>query len=96
MNRVLSDEAQTDTRLSGFGTTMTLAFSLGRTLFLAHVGDSRAYLFRQGKLRQLTHDHTLGQQLIDEEKTIDPAVAARLGHVLTRCLGITADRFSPT
>jgi protein phosphatase len=95
VNQVLSDEAQTDSKLTGFGTTLTVAFSLGRNLFLAHIGDSRAYLFRQGQLRQLTHDHTLGQQLLDEEKTIDPAVATRLGHVLTRCLGDHSRQVEP-
>lgn len=50
--------------LSGMATTMTLAFSVGAHLFVANAGDSRGYLFRDGVLLQLTHDHTLTQDLI--------------------------------
>ena len=44
---------------------MTLAYSVGIHLFLIHVGDSRAYLFRRGQLQQLTRDHTVAQALAD-------------------------------
>ena len=47
------------------GTTLTLAYSVGVHLFLIHVGDSRAYLFRRGQLQQLTRDHTVAQALAD-------------------------------
>jgi protein phosphatase len=47
------------------GTTMTLVYSVGVHLFLIHVGDSRAYLFRRGHLEQLTRDHTVAQALAD-------------------------------
>lgn len=57
-----SCEASKDPELTGFGTTMTLAASVGRHLFLANIGDSRADLLHHGKLFQLTHDHTLGFQ----------------------------------
>ena len=60
----LQKEAQLIPSLSGFGTTMTMAWSLGSDLFLAHLGDSRAYLLRGG-LRQLTRDHTRVQGLVD-------------------------------
>src|SRR5262245_24487323 len=66
VNQALAGEAQEAPRLKGYGTTMTLAFSLGRDLFVAHVGDSRAYLLRQGRLRQLTRDHTHAQELVEQ------------------------------
>ena len=48
------------------GTTLTAVLTDGATCALAHVGDSRAYLLRDGELRQLTHDHTFVQSLVDE------------------------------
>jgi PPM family protein phosphatase len=52
--------------LDGTSTTATVGLFDGTRLGMAHVGDSRAYLFREGALRQLTHDHTFVQTLIDE------------------------------
>jgi protein phosphatase len=56
--------AHEQSQLWGMGTTVTLAYSLGRDLFIAHVGHSRCYLFREAKLRQLTHDHTVVQEMV--------------------------------
>src|SRR5262245_18853318 len=53
----LQAEAVADPALRGFGTTLTLAWSLGTDLFIAHVGDSRAYRLRGGSLARLTRDH---------------------------------------
>jgi serine/threonine protein phosphatase PrpC len=74
--------------LSGMATTMTLAVSLGPELLIAHVGDSRAYLLRDGKLVRLTHDHSRAQVLADMG-IIDVAEVAThpLRNVLTNCLG---------
>ena len=55
-----------DTELQGMGTTVTAVLSDGKHTWLAHVGDSRAYLLHDGELRQLTRDHTFVQQLVDE------------------------------
>jgi protein phosphatase len=55
-----------DSDLHGMGTTVTAVLSDGAYAWLAHVGDSRAYLLREGTLRQLTRDHTFVQQLVDE------------------------------
>ena len=62
---VLAERVEEDPSLKGMGTTMTLACSLGVDLLIAHVGDSRAYLFRQGQLKQLTRDQTMAQNLAD-------------------------------
>jgi protein phosphatase len=48
------------------GTTMTLAYVLWPRLFVVHAGDSRAYLYRGGRLHLITHDHTLAQKMVDE------------------------------
>lgn len=58
---VIADE----TELTGMGTTVTGMFWLGQRYALVHVGDSRAYLLRDGALYQLTHDHTYVQTLVD-------------------------------
>ena len=46
------------------GTTLTMAFQLGAQLCIVHVGDSRAYLYRDGELHQLTQDHTLVAEMV--------------------------------
>jgi PPM family protein phosphatase len=85
---VLAEQGRRDPTLEGMGTTMTLACSVGPQLILVHVGDSRVYLFRRGKLIQLTHDHTVAQGLADEGLIAREEVAThRQRHVLTRSLG---------
>jgi protein phosphatase len=88
VDATLCDEALADARLSGMGTTMTLACSIGSDLVLTHVGDSRAYLMRKGELHPLTRDHTLVQELVDQG-LVRPENAAThpFRHVLTRYLG---------
>jgi protein phosphatase len=74
--------------LSGMGTTLTVAASLGSQLFLGHVGDSRAYLQRGGELRPLTRDHTFVQTLQDAGAiSQEEAAAHHLRNVLLRYLG---------
>jgi protein phosphatase len=64
LDRSLRDEAAANPDLAGMGTTLTAASSVGADLFIIHVGDSRAYLFRDGRLRQLTTDHTVVEELV--------------------------------
>jgi protein phosphatase len=75
----------------GMGTTLTLAHSVNDTLFVAHVGDSRAYLYREGILHQLTRDHTLVEDLL-RQGAIKPDDAAthRWRHVITSSVGSDA------
>lgn len=61
IRRVISQEPD----LTGMGTTVTSIYWLGERIAVVHVGDSRAYLLRDGDLSQLTHDHTYVQTLID-------------------------------
>lgn len=88
INQTLAKQARSDPSLARMGTTLTSAYSFGADLFVLHVGDSRAYLFREGHLRQLTRDHTMVQALV-EAGTLSHEQAARhrLRHVLTRALG---------
>jgi PPM family protein phosphatase len=62
--------------LAGMGTTVTAILRAGSRLVLAHIGDSRGYLLREGQLTQLTKDHSYVQSLIDEGR-ISPEEAER-------------------
>jgi protein phosphatase len=64
-NERIAGAVADDPGLSGMATTLTAALLVGSELAVAHIGDSRAYLFREGRLRQLTHDQTLVQALLD-------------------------------
>jgi serine/threonine protein phosphatase PrpC len=65
-NRTLREMVAADHDLDGMGTTCTAVLVDHEYAWLAHVGDSRAYLFREGVLQQITRDHTFVQQLVDE------------------------------
>ena len=81
-------QGEIDPTVTGMGTTLTMAYSMCSDLFVAHAGDSRAYLFRDGRLRQLTRDHTLAQRLVDTGEIPEEALAKhKLRHVLTNVLG---------
>jgi protein phosphatase len=85
---ILTERAHSDPALSGMGTTLTVGCSIGTHLFLYYVGDSRAYLFREGKLYRLTRDHTAAQALADAGWIAPREVAThRMRHVLTKFVG---------
>ncbi|HYH27872.1 MAG TPA: Stp1/IreP family PP2C-type Ser/Thr phosphatase [Actinomycetota bacterium] len=88
-NRAVFERAAGDPGLAGMGTTITaLAAGTGR-FYLAHVGDSRAYLLRDGELRPLTEDHTLVRKMVKEGRlTVEEAEVHPQRSVLTRALGI--------
>jgi PPM family protein phosphatase len=74
--------------LQGMGTTLTAAYSGGDELFIAHVGHSRAYLYRGGLLTRLTRDQTIAQRLAESGRAIPTELAAHdLRHVLTDAIG---------
>lgn len=62
----LLERVDAEPSLTGMGTTVTALLRAGSRLALGHIGDSRAYLLRDGELVQLTHDHTFVQSLVDE------------------------------
>lgn len=77
--------------LTGMTTSLTAAYSAGADLFVAHVGHSRAYRFRDGHLTRLTRDHTIEQQVADTNR---PAAVDRhaqdMHHILTESIGAAA------
>jgi PPM family protein phosphatase len=64
----LREMVTTDPSLQGMRTTLTALLWSGSQLGLVHIGDSRAYLVRDGQVFQITHDHTLVQSLLDDGK----------------------------
>ncbi|MEU6297171.1 PP2C family protein-serine/threonine phosphatase [Streptomyces erythrochromogenes] len=83
--RVMVEE---DPQLEGMGTTLTALLWTGQRLGLVHVGDSRAYLLRDGVLTQITQDHTWVQRLVDEGRiTEEEATTHPQRSLLMRALG---------
>jgi len=87
-DRTVIERGRSNRAFHEMGTTLTMAYSVGTDLFIVHAGDSRAYLFRNGELDQLTSDHTLVQVLIDGG-AISPEDAKRHNrrHVVTNVIG---------
>jgi protein phosphatase len=96
VSQAMTQTADIQPGLRGFGTTLTAAWGLGEEWFVAHVGDSRAYLFRQGALKQLTRDHTVAQELADTGQIDADEVALHpLRNRLTRLLGDHVQHVTP-
>ncbi|HMI90851.1 MAG TPA: protein phosphatase 2C domain-containing protein [Polyangiales bacterium] len=91
-DRVRSEAAQRglDARM---GTTLTMAYVSWPDLYVAHVGDSRCYLQRAGQLHRLTHDHTVAQQLVDQNAlSAEEAEHSRFKHVLVNTIGGASEK----
>jgi serine/threonine protein phosphatase PrpC len=71
----IKDLINEDPELTGMGTTVTGLYWLGGRVAIVHVGDSRAYLLRDGELHQLTHDHTYVQTLVDSGRITEAEAA---------------------
>ena len=91
-NHALLLEVAEHPELAGMGTTMTLLEIDDDVARLAHVGDSRAYLLRDGELRQLTGDHTVAAEYVAAGR-ISPEEAQNhpQRNMITRALGLTQD-----
>lgn len=92
VSRLISQAGMESPELAGMGSTVVLAVQWGKKVCIAHVGDSRAYLYRKGKLRRLTKDHSLVQEMIDRgEITPEEGEEHPRRNIITRTLGYEED-----
>jgi len=83
------EAANTRPELAGMGTTLVVALAFGTRLWVGHIGDSRAYRWRDGRLKLLTRDHSLLQEQLDAG-VISPVEARHAAHrnLVTRAIGV--------
>ena len=90
-NRAVYDKATSDPEMLGMGTTGVCVYIKGKMAHVVHAGDSRAYLFHAGAMRQITRDHSMVQQLVDSGQiTREQALAHPQKNLITRALGVSA------
>lgn len=83
------DKAKENKELSGMGTTVVVVLILDNTAYIAHAGDSRAYRFSKNNLEQITRDHSIVQNMIEDGKlTVEEARFHPRKNVITRALGV--------
>ncbi|MDR2932526.1 MAG: protein phosphatase 2C domain-containing protein [Oscillospiraceae bacterium] len=88
-NALVFEAAQSDSALTGMGTTMILAVLLGDRLYMTSVGDSRVYIVSKEKEQRLSRDHTVVQMLVDiGEITEEDARTHPKRHFITRAVGV--------
>jgi PPM family protein phosphatase len=91
-NRRVYDRSSSDPNTSGMGTTMTVALVADGAVAFGHVGDSRAYLIRDGQMEQLTEDHSLVNELMKAGKlSPEEAETHPQRSVITRAVGTDPD-----
>lgn len=87
-NTMLAETVFDHAELTGMGTTVSAMARVGDQMVIAHIGDSRIYLYRGGVLEQVTADHTFVQRLVDSGRiTPEEAAVHPRRHVLMRVLG---------
>ena len=90
-NHAIFTTAQKEKSMAGMGTTCTVAAIIGKHIYLAHIGDSRAYLISSDQIYQLTEDHTYVQDLLNKGKIEPPeAINHPQKHVLSKALGTSS------
>ena len=88
-NFEIFDMAKANDELKGMGTTVVAALITKKAAYIAHAGDSRAYLIADGELRQVTKDHSVVQELVDSgEITREQAMDHPQKNLITRALGV--------
>jgi len=88
-NRAIFNAANSNPQYAGMGTTLVVAVFRGMRLLVGHVGDSRAYRLRAGRLQQITRDHSLLQEQIDAGLiTPEQAAFSANKNLVTRAVGV--------
>ena len=88
-NRAIFTAAHGNPQFSGMGTTLVLGLFCDQGLLLGHVGDSRAYCLREGRLTRMTRDHSLLQQQLDAGLlSLEEAAVSNVKNLLTRAVGV--------
>jgi serine/threonine protein phosphatase PrpC len=91
-HQAVYQRGQTEQDKAGMGTTLDVVLVAGPEAFVAHVGDSRTYLIREGRSSQITTDHTVAEVLVIEGKlTIEEAQVSPLRTILVNAIGVSAD-----
>lgn len=91
-NRAVYDKATSDPEMLGMGTTGVCAYVYGNMAHVVHAGDSRAYLWHAGQIRQITRDHSMVQQLVDSGQiTREQAALHPQKNLITRALGVSSN-----
>jgi len=88
VNRELWEKQESDENLSGMGTTLSVLWPAGEKMLIAHVGDSRVYLMREGLLRQVTKDHSMVADMVRKGLlTEEQAAVHPMRNYITRAVG---------
>lgn len=88
VNRELWEKQEADENLAGMGTTLSVMWPAGEQMLIAHVGDSRIYLMREGKLRQVTKDHSMVADMVRRGLlTEEQASTHPMRNYITRAVG---------
>ncbi|HLL20945.1 MAG TPA: protein phosphatase 2C domain-containing protein, partial [Kofleriaceae bacterium] len=91
-HQAVYQRGQAEQDKAGMGTTLDVVLVAGPEAFVAHVGDSRTYLIRDGRSSQITTDHTVAEVLVIEGKlTIEEAQVSPLRTILVNAIGVSAD-----
>jgi serine/threonine protein phosphatase PrpC len=91
-HQAVFQRGQKETDKQGMGTTLDVVLIAGGEAFIAHVGDSRTYLVRDGRASQITTDHTVAEVLVIEGKlSIEEAQVSPLRTILVNAIGVSAD-----
>jgi PPM family protein phosphatase len=93
VNALVYKRSQEDESLLGMGTTLIAFIIAEETGYFAHVGDSRLYLLRNGKLQQLTEDHSLINEYLAQGGSSNNEIPSK--HILTKAIG-TQNKVEPT